>query len=666
MRNWNRRSGVYSNMHRAPLFLICSLVALGQDSPRKDPLDTAIQAVWQARNSGRFEEAAAAREQARALLQRVPVDSRQLTGWVHGVAQSYQLSNLNAQARAVLQESLARTKPLGASHPSHVSILTALGESWRQDGNLLKAVDCLEKAAAVSTPASAAAAQRAPDDSASSLAVYAQLANLYEQLGRPDAVAAIALKMRTLASDDPMALAQFYERHGQFEEAAASYKMAEESADPYAKAGGWQMLAGLYARQERYIDAIDATRQAIAAVQPADDAGNWNQILYQDLAGYLGHAGLLEQGDQVYRQLLQQYGDGPQATQVLNTYAQYLADTKRGAQGESVLQDYLAGGSPDAHQRAFVLYNLANLAIGSGDSQRAGEYRQAAQALQPQPPAPLGQFRIAEDLQTVQAALGQSHLDEAYTLALHVLDAAAQASDGRQAAWVVPQIANTLAANKEPDKAQEIFARLFALAQAWSTDSAQPLITVTQSYARFLMSQTERLGEVPAAIEQFRRVLADANGPDSATLVEPLQMSVEFERSQMQWDKADASARELLQLQESLSGNTSEAYLRDLQTAAQVYDAAGDSARALPLRRNAITIADLLATPNTFWRRSETRIDAALTLARLGQFDEAEALGEEAVAMQRTIPTPRPPLEQQLEQIRGMKRDAANASRVEQ
>jgi len=180
------------------------------------------------------------------------------------------------------------------------------------------------------------------------------------------------------------------------------------------------------------------------------------------------------------------------------------------------------------------------------------------------------------------------------------------------------------------------------------------------------MSQTERLGEVPAAIEQFRRVLADANGPDSATLVEPLQMSVEFERSQMQWDKADASARELLQLQESLSGNTSEAYLRDLQTAAQVYDAAGDSARALPLRRNAITIADLLATPNTFWRRSETRIDAALTLARLGQFDEAEALGEEAVAMQRTIPTPRPPLEQQLEQIRGMKRDAANASRVEQ
>jgi Flp pilus assembly protein TadD len=121
-------------------------------------------------------------------------------------------------------------------------------------------------------------------------------------------------------------------------------------------------------------------------------------------------------------------------------------------------------------------------------------------------------------------------------------------------------------------------------------------------------------------------------------------------------------------LQESLSGDTSEPYLGDLQTAARMYEAAGDSARALPLFRKAITIADSLAVPNNDWRRSQARMDAALALARLGQFDEAETLGEEAVAMQRTMRTPMPPLAQQLEQIHRMKQAAvtALASHVDQ
>jgi tetratricopeptide (TPR) repeat protein len=187
-----------------------------------------------------------------------------------------------------------------------------------------------------------------------------------------------------------------------------------------------------------------------------------------------------------------------------------------------------------------------------------------------------------------------------------------------------------------------------------------------QNYARFLMGQPDRLGEVPAAIEQYRRALIDANGPDSGSLAEPLRMKLEFERSHSQWERADASARELLELQESLSGNTSERYLGDLQMVARVYQAAGDSARTLALFRKAVTIADLVTTPNNDWSRSLTRMDAALALARLGQFDEAETLSEEAVALHRNQRTPSPPLAQQLEQIRRMKRAAAAAaSRVE-
>jgi hypothetical protein len=280
----------------------------------------------------------------------------------------------------------------------------------------------------------------------------------------------------------------------------------------------------------------------------------------------------------------------------------------------------------------------------------------------PQPSAPpLGEFRIAEVLESAHTAMSEQRLDDAYAFAMGALDAALHAVDGQQVQWHVPQIAQALAANKESAKAEGLFQHLFALAQNWSVDNMQSLIGATQSYSSFLMGQPDRLSEVSAAIERYRRVLIDANGPDSASLAEPLRMKIDFERSHLQWEKADASAQELLELQESLSGNTSEPYLRDLQSAAQVYDAAGDSDRALPLRRKAITVADLLATPNTDWRRAATRMDAALALARLGQFEEAEALGVEAVALRRSIRTPRPPLDQQLEQIRWMKQVAADA-----
>jgi Flp pilus assembly protein TadD len=143
---------------------------------------------------------------------------------------------------------------------------------------------------------------------------------------------------------------------------------------------------------------------------------------------------------------------------------------------------------------------------------------------------------------------------------------------------------------------------------------------------------------------------------------------MELESSRSQWENADASSRELLQLEESLNGNTSDPYLTDLQNVARMYAAAGDGARTIALLRKAVAIADLLATPNDDWRRSQTRMDAARALANLGQFDEAETLGEEALALSRTMPIPRPPLAQELEQIRRMKQNAAanGANRAKQ
>ena len=651
MRNWIRSSGVYTNMLRVPLFLVCSLAALAQSSARPDPLDAAIQAVWQARNSGHLEEAVAAREQARALLPRAPVDSPRFAGWVQGVAQFYQSANWNAPARAILQEALDRTRPLGDSHPSRISLLTALSDSWRQDGNLLKAAGYLEQAAAAqpATP--------------SAIYTYTRLAGLYQQLGRPDAVSAIAVKIRAVASNDQAALAQFDEQQGQLEEAAAIYrKLAEQSTDPQATANAWQSLTSLYVRQGNYSDAAATTQEAIAALQSSDKSWIRDQAsrMRQNLASYLRQAGQLDQADQVYQQILRENPGGRQDSRMITVYAQFLAETQRGAQAESLLKDYLAGHSDLFWlEKRNVLSNLANLAANAGNSKAAEEYRRAGEALwpAPQPPPPTGQI-LGEEIRKAQEAVNQRRWDDAYSLALHVIDAAAQTADVQQLQWSLPQIAQELAANKEPARAERLFQRLLELTQNGKVENMQPLLAATQNYARFLMNQPDRLGEVPAAIEQSRSVLIEANGADSATLAQPLRLKIEFADAQSQWERAAASARDLLELQESLTGNTSGAYLDDLQIAASVYEAAGDSLRALPLRRQAVTIADLLATSNKDWRRAQTRMDVALALARLGQFDEAVTLGEEAMALQQPPRTPEPPLPQLLEQIRQMKQAA--------
>jgi tetratricopeptide (TPR) repeat protein len=516
MRNWTRCSGVYNNMLRVSLYLFCSLAAVAQPMPRQDPLDAALQAGWQAQGSGRFAEATAGREQALALLQHAPVDSPRFPSWVQQLAQLYQNSGWNARARTILQEALARTGPLGDSHPSHTAVLNALADSWRQDGNLLKAVGYLEQAATAmaAAPAPATTPPAGAVQSSfgglvafgsrriyggryavggfpgSALYAYIRLADLYRQLGRPDAIAAVAVKIRTLASNDQSTLARFYEQQGQFGEAAAIYKkQAEQLSDPQARAGAWQSLASLAARQEHPSDAAAAMQQAIAAIQSSDNPGVRSQATWmrQNLAGYMRDAGQLEEADHVYRQILQESHGGPLETQMLGMYAMYLGETERGAQGLSLLKDYLAGNANlDPQQKMTALFNLSNVSRTMGDAKMAEEYQQAGQALQPQPPPPPeGQIQIGEELRKAQAALNQNRVDDAYSLVLNAIDAAAHASDGQQVEWLGPQLAQTLAAHKEPARADQLFRRLFALAQEWSVNNVQPLLDVTQNYRAF-------------------------------------------------------------------------------------------------------------------------------------------------------------------------------------
>ncbi len=134
----------------------------------------------------------------------------------------------------------------------------------------------------------------------------------------------------------------------------------------------------------------------------------------------------------------------------------------------------------------------------------------------------------------------------------------------------IPEIALSLAANGEPAKAEQLYRRLFGLAETWKANTIDPLIAVTAGYVSFLQNQPARLGEVSAAIEEYRRVLVDANGLDSGTLIMPLQMRIEFAGRYPRWTDGDAAARELLALEGSLTGTGSDAYTDDVKAIAQM------------------------------------------------------------------------------------------------
>lgn len=676
-------------MHRGLLGLLLSLSALAQ-APQQNPLDVAVQAYWKARTEARFDEAAAKREEARGLLAQMPVEAPQFGGWVQNVAQLYQGGGMYARAREVAEAALAQTGRLGDAHPTRILLLNMLAGFWQEDRNLLKAVTYAEKAVAAleaappansaeAGPMPAARATRFLSISGNNVVVsgnavfhgasngylsgaYQRLTTIYQQLGRPEAVAAVMVKMKNLAGDNAYALASLYEGQGKFDDAAAVYRkqVTQAAGDPQQMAGPLESLANLYQREQRYGDAAATLQKAIATLEASGSPAARGQSLWmrQHLADMLRQAGQTGEADQVYQQLVveSQSRQDPNYVQVLVSYANYLNNTKRSGTAESLLSDYMANHPQlEGWQESNLLYARAAAARASGDSDRAAEYERVARDKQQAMTAmPQEQFSVQPLLQKANTAAWAGNPEEAFGLALQAIEAAPHAADREQIAWQVPGIASGLSNKKAPDKAEQLYQNLFGIVQSWSAENQQPLLNVAQSYARFLMGQKERQADVSEAIERYRKMLMSARGAGTGHLQDPLQMTIEFDRVHGSEKRALLAAQDLLALEESLNGGTSEPYLQAVETLAGLYEAGGDSERSLRLFRRAVAIGDLVYSANDA-RRGNTRTRLAFALARQRQFDDAERMAREAVAIgQQMRPSQAEQFTRQLEQIRKM------------
>ncbi len=657
-------TGVYRGMRRVWVLLL-SVAAMGQ-VPALDPFDTAIQDFWTAQSEVRFHDAARKRELARTLLAQVPPESPRFAERAQTVAQMFQNAGMTAKARTVLEEALARVPEV---HSGRASILEALADLWHSDGNLLKSVACLEKSIAAAE--AAAAAPPAPNGGAPNRAVAVggvisgsrlmairgnfgmaqapivyrlqRLAMAYRELGRQADAAEIAERIKKLAGDDPDMLAQFYENQDDLERAAEQYrKKAASSADPQEAANSLQALAGLYQRQDRPDEAAAVLKQAIDGLMSSGKPEYRQQSLWirQNLAGIMQQAGNTKAADALFQQNLaeaQGSQDGNYHSFLIQ-YANYLSQTERSARAESLLTDYMATqGNLEPWQEVNLLYGLSNAARAAGNNEGAQEYyrraQQKQQAMQPQLAA---RVMISPDLNRAAEEANAGHSEDAFRMALQALEAAPKAADRGQIGWTLPQIASALADKGETAKAQQLFQRLFEVFEGWSDEDVQTTAAAWQGFARFLIGRKELWNQVPEAIDHYRDLLLGAHGPETGKLAEVLMLRLEFEEARGATEEAVRPAEEYLALEASLSGTTSDPYCQALERVAEVYDSAGNQERALALRKQAVGVADAVS-PGASLMRGSVRVQAARTLAAMGQFEEAERLAREAVAIGEAV-----------------------------
>jgi len=646
----------------------CLLAGLAFAQTPPAPIDAAIQAYQTAHQEGRFDEAAARREEALGLLNATPADTPQFGMWVQTIASIYAGAGRTEQARTTILSSLARLSP---SDVLRVVLLDRVSDFWYTDGNLLEALKYREQAAAAAESAKPVAPSangntrlaysigiswlQSPGDFSPNTRTYhyQRLADLYLELGRREAGASIIEKIAALSGVDQSTAASLYEREGRLDKAEELFRSQTDRAlaqsDPYQIAGTVQNLAFFYQRQKRYTDAAAILEKGIAATGSDPKLRDQSNSLRQTLATVLRQSGNSEGAANVDRQL---FLANPDDSGAIGRYANQLAAEHHAEQAEELLNGFLTAHSNlQPWEEANILQSLSNIARTNGQPQRADELARAAQEKGSPPPAQ-PQIIIGEDLQQANIAMNQRRFDDAFRFAAHAIAQSGRAADRDQITNTVLRLASELE-TASPERSGQLMRQLFETLESWAVDSPGPLLNALHTHVTLIAHKKDRSGDVPAAIERFRSAAVAAHGAKSEAAADALRFRIAFEQTRESPEQALASSKDLLDLEESLSGPIHQRYLDAMEQHAQLYESVHDRKSQIEALRQAVSIADkLYVSPN--FRNGNLRMTAAFALAREGQFEEAEQLASQALAIGARLDQPQP-FQGQAEQIRKMR-----------
>lgn len=637
-------------MLRAVVGFLCIGVSWAQP-PAMNPVDAAIQAVYSSQvRFGPMVGDPTLRDAARQALADAPIDSPQYGSWAHAISRFY---GNGLQARAVLEEALARTESLPKNSVIRITLLTAMSDWWQQDRNLLQALSYAEQVMELGPalappsrnvmPRTLAVSGRLGVGGSNGSFAYQRVADLYRRLGRPDEIAALTAKLAA-QGNNAMLLESLYEREGKLDEAEKILQNeVQQAANPQESVGRYQALSSFYRQHQRYDDAVTALQQAISAASsiPARGGLGQNFWLRQDLAGLLQQAGKADAADAVYQQLLSdaQSTQGNMYTQTLSIYANYLGSTNRAQQGETLLNNYVSSAHLEPWEQINVFGTLSNLAARSGDQEAASKYRKQSQAIQhemnTQVVTPQQGVMISETLQKASTAANAGKIDDAFTLVLEAIGEAPSARDRFALVSQASNVALMMAVHKGEDRAQQIWDRLFTTVATW--DDPESMERLYQNFAQY-QENRQKWTEAADALEKYREVLIANHGPGTGWLEDYYRRKIQLANRHLDKQAAAAAAREFLKFEVTLSGDTSEPYLNVMEVAAPALEAAGAQDEALALYRREVKVVDLVAEPNS-GQRAMVRSNVALALAHAGEFEEAETLALQAAAISKSFGT---------------------------
>lgn len=637
-------------MLRAVVGFLCIGVSWAQP-PAMNPVDAAIQAVYSSQvRFGPMVGDPTLRDAARQALADAPIDSPQYGSWAHAISRFY---GNGLQARAVLEEALARTESLPKNSVIRITLLTAMSDWWQQDRNLLQALSYAEQVMELGPalappsrnvmPRTLAVSGRLGVGGSNGSFAYQRVADLYRRLGRPDEIAALTAKLAA-QGNNAMLLESLYEREGKLDEAEKILQNeVQQAANPQESVGRYQALSSFYRQHQRYDDAVTALQQAISAASsiPARGGLGQNFWLRQDLAGLLQQAGKADAADAVYQQLLSdaQSTQGNMYTQTLSIYANYLGSTNRAQQGETLLNNYVSSAHLEPWEQINVFGTLSNLAARSGDQEAASKYRKQSQAIQhemnTQVVTPQQGVMISETLQKASTAANAGKIDDAFTLVLEAIGEAPSARDRFALVSQASNVAFMMAVHKGEDRAQQIWDRLFTTVATW--DDPESMERLYQNFAQY-QENRQKWTEAADALEKYREVLIANHGPGTGWLEDYYRRKIQLANRHLDKQAAAAAAREFLKFEVTLSGDTSEPYLNVMEVAAPALEAAGAQDEALALYRREVKVVDLVAEPNS-GQRAMVRSNVALALAHAGEFEEAETLALQAAAISKSFGT---------------------------
>src|SRR5262249_19351838 len=149
----------------------------------------------------------------------------------------------------------------------------------------------------------------------------------------------------------------------------------------------------------------------------------------------------------------------------------------------------------------------------SGASERAEEYARVVRNVMPDAASEADRSRQQLDQARTLASKGQ--VEDAFNLAMQALNAGHSRPEMLLAA---PMVAGELASKKQPEKADLLYQRLFAIAESVSGQTLQPLLNLYPEYTRLLHSQSGRQGDALNALARYRELAIEAHGSSSGQL----------------------------------------------------------------------------------------------------------------------------------------------------